>query len=72
MISSRQKPESARMMISVSGQRVRIWATMRASSATLPAEASMLDERRRAHRRCSPQKMYSGRVRGGPCGPPLP
>ena len=38
---SRQKPQSARRMIVVLGQRARICCTMRATSSTLPAAASM-------------------------------
>jgi hypothetical protein len=34
---------------------------MRCSSSTLPADASMFDERNRAHSKNSPQKMYNGK-----------
>src|SRR6516164_11646914 len=44
------------------GQRARICATMRATSSTAPAEASMLAQRCLAASRCEPQKMYSGKI----------
>jgi len=37
------------------GQRLRIWATMRAISSTAPAEASMFDRRSLAASKCRPQ-----------------
>ena len=39
--SSRAKPESARSRMRTHGHRRRIWATMRATSSTEPAAASM-------------------------------
>src|ERR1035437_6945365 len=39
----------------------RMRATTGSNSSTESAEASILDIRRRAHNRCSPQNTYSGR-----------
>jgi hypothetical protein len=41
----------------VRGQRRRIWATIRITSSSAPAEASMFDRRSFAASRCRPQKM---------------
>ena len=54
--ASRAKPLSARSRIRTRGQRARIWPTMRATSSTAPAEASMLERRSLAASRCRPQK----------------
>src|SRR5215217_9217193 len=43
------------------GQRVRIRATIRSTSATAPAEASMLERRSLAERRWRPQNTVSER-----------
>ena len=56
MISSRAKPESARIQISTSGQRDRICSTIGPSSSTEPALPSMFERRSRAESRKSPQK----------------
>jgi hypothetical protein len=56
MSEFRAKPLSARRMILVLGQRSRICATIRATSSTAPAEASMFERRSLAARRCRPQK----------------
>jgi hypothetical protein len=37
------------------GQRALIWATIRATSSTAPAEASMFERRSLAASRCRPQ-----------------
>jgi hypothetical protein len=58
---SRAQPESARSMTAVRGQRARIWAVIRATSSTAPADASMLERRSFAANRCLPQNTYSGR-----------
>lgn len=50
------KPLSARSMSFTRGQRSRICPTMRATSSTAPAEASMFERRSVAARRCRPQK----------------
>src|SRR3954463_14251978 len=51
--ASRAKPESARSRMRTRGQRVRIRATIRSTSATAPAEASMLERRSLAERRAA-------------------
>ncbi len=61
MRSSRQKPESARRMISTSGQAKRSLLTIRWTSSRDPAAASIFDGRNRAQTRCSSMKMYNGR-----------
>jgi hypothetical protein len=53
--ASRANPESARSRMRVRGQRLRICATMRATSSTEPALASMFDGLSLAASRCRPQ-----------------
>ena len=52
---SRAKPPSARSTIRTRGQRARMWATIRATSSTAPAEASMFERRSFAVSRWRPQ-----------------
>jgi hypothetical protein len=59
--ASRAKLESARSRISTRGQRARIWAMIRATSSTAPAEASMFERRSLAASNWLPQNTYSGR-----------
>ncbi len=59
--SSRQKPESARTMILVSGHDSRILLTRKASVGVDPDAASMSAFLRVAARRCSPANTYKGR-----------
>jgi hypothetical protein len=47
--------------ISTLGQRARIWATMRATSSSAPAEASMFERLSLAASSWLPQNTYSGR-----------
>jgi hypothetical protein len=54
--ASRAKPPSPRRMIRTRGQRPRICPTMRATSSTAPAEASMLARLSLAASRWRPQK----------------
>jgi len=61
MSASRAKPESARSRIATRGQRARMWPTMRATSSTAPAEASMFERRSLAASSWLPQNTYSGR-----------
>ena len=56
MSDSRAKPLSARRMNFTRGQRARIRATIRATSSTAPAEASMGERRSLATKRCRLQK----------------
>jgi hypothetical protein len=56
MIASRAKPLPARSRIRARGQWWRIRPTMRATSSTAPAEASMSARRSLAASRCRPQK----------------
>jgi hypothetical protein len=55
--ASRAKPESARSNTRTRGQHARTWATIRATSSTAPAAASMLERRSLAASRWRPQKM---------------
>ncbi len=48
MSASRAKPESARSRISTCGQRSRMRATIRATSSSAPALASMFERLSRA------------------------
>ena len=57
MRESRAKPLSARRTILLLGQRSRICLTIRVTSSTAPAEASMFERRNFAAKRCRPQKM---------------
>ena len=50
-----QSPKSARKRMRTCGQRARIWVTIRATSSTLPALASMSEGRSLAASRCRPQ-----------------
>jgi hypothetical protein len=61
MSSSRAKPESARSKMVTRGERARTWPTMRSTSATAPADASMFERLSLAASRCRPQNTYSGR-----------
>jgi hypothetical protein len=60
--ASRQKPESARSTILVSGQHRRICCTMRLISSTAPAAASRLASRSRAHSNWSPAKIVQRQI----------
>src|SRR5262245_25291368 len=53
--SSRANPLSARTTMRTRGQRLRMWATMRATSSTEPAEASMSARRSLAANKSRPQ-----------------
>jgi hypothetical protein len=64
MSASRAKPESARSTILTRGHRARICRTMRATSSSAPALASMLERRSLAAKRCRPQNTYAEHVKG--------
>src|SRR5512144_1672740 len=59
--TSRAKLPSARSTMCTRGQRARSCATIRATSSTVPADASMLDRRSFAASRWRPQNTHSGR-----------
>jgi hypothetical protein len=59
--ASRAKPESARSRIWTLGQRARIWAMIRATSSTAPADASMFERLSLAASSWLPQTTSKGR-----------
>jgi len=54
--ASRAKPPSPRSTMRTRGQQARTWPTMRATSSTAPAEASMFERLSFAASRWRPQK----------------